>query len=306
MTVIMVLVFEIFVFLLPTVSFYEHAKTNMAAVLPAVLGTLTNKERQQQSLPELTVSAALTHAAELKAQDMADKGYFAHTSPEGRTPWYWLKAAGYDYQYAGENLAINFSDSKDVTTAWMNSAGHRANIVKGMYTEVGTGVATGMYEGRETIFVAQVYASPLPKTAPVPVVVPEIPKESVAVVTPVPTEVANQNVLGAETPLVAQVVPEVVETTPAATPTFTERASASPTHTTNTVLMIVAGVIALVVILTVVIKINTQHPDLITNGLAVVAVIGGIMIGNTFLSSKGIITSETEYSYIPDTLKNEW
>lgn len=100
----------------------------------------------------------------MKAQDMATKGYFAHTSPEGKkTPWYWLKQVGYQYQYAGENLAINFTDSKDVTNAWMNSPTHKANIVKDKYTEVGTGIATGLYEGRETVFVAQVYANPIVK-----------------------------------------------------------------------------------------------------------------------------------------------
>ena len=61
----------------------------------------------------------------MKAQDMATLGYFAHVSPDGKTPWYWIEKVGYDYQYAGENLAINFSDSKDVTNAWMASPLHK-------------------------------------------------------------------------------------------------------------------------------------------------------------------------------------
>lgn len=309
-TIIMVLVFEIFVFLLPTVSFYEHAKTNMAAVLPAVLGTLTNEQRHDQAVPELTVNPVLTRAAELKAQDMAERGYFAHTSPEGKTPWYWLKTVGYDYQYAGENLAINFNDSKDVTAAWMNSAGHRANIVKAVYTEVGTGVATGIYEGRETVFVAQVYASPLAAVVPVPLVEPQNTtptrdtSRAVVVATP---EALEQNVLGAESPVQAEVIPDVVlPGSSVDTPTITQRAQASPAHTTNTILMVVMGIVTAVVVLTILIKINTQHPDLITNGMAVVAVIGGIVIGNNFLSSNHLQTSQAEYVHTPEIVQSEW
>ena len=303
-TIVMVILFEVFVFLLPTLSFQQHAEKNLAAVLPTVLATLTNEERVHEKLPELNVNPALTRAAELKAQDMATKGYFAHTSPEGKTPWHWLKTAGYEYQYAGENLAINFSDSKDVTAAWMKSPGHRANIVKGMYTEVGTGVATGMYEGRETVFVAQVYASPLSAhfgNGPRPLAKKDTPQT---------TEVSNmvatvsepeQTVLGAEAPLAVSATDQ--EISPVTEATIVQQAQASPAHTTNTVLVVIAGIVFVVVLLTVVIKVNTQHPDLITNGLAVVAVIGGIMVGNTFLSSNNLQTSQTEYSFVPDVIE---
>jgi hypothetical protein len=131
-----------------------------AAVVPAVVAELTNTERASQNLPYLATNPHLNAAAQAKAEDMASKGYFAHTSPEGRTPWYWLDQAGYKYEYAGENLAVNFANSSEVVSGWMASPTHRANIVKGVYTEVGTGVATGFYQGKEAIFVAQVYANP--------------------------------------------------------------------------------------------------------------------------------------------------
>ena len=60
--------------------------------------------------------------------DMAEKSYFAHTSPEGLTPWYWITLAGYRFSLAGENLAIDFTESEDVENAWMNSPAHRASI----------------------------------------------------------------------------------------------------------------------------------------------------------------------------------
>jgi len=113
--VAILILLEVITFLLPTLSHLNTTGGMTAEVISAVLADLTNGERQTQNLPILTVSPLLNEAAEMKATDMATKGYFAHTSPEGKTPWYWLEQAGYNYQYAGENLAINFSDSKDVT-----------------------------------------------------------------------------------------------------------------------------------------------------------------------------------------------
>lgn len=176
-----------------------------ASVIPLVLSDLTNKERQEQNLGALTVNETLNKAAQLKAEDMATKEYFAHTSPEGKTPWYWLKQVGYEYQYAGENLAVDFSDSQDVARAWMNSPTHKANIIKQNYTEVGTGVAEGKFEGKKTVYVAQVYANPLVTSAnPIavtpPLIVPPTPVEAPIVVnTP-----SDQNV-----PVVQNTEPEV-------------------------------------------------------------------------------------------------
>lgn len=151
------------VFELASLAFPQAARVyreHVAAVLPGALAMLTNEERVRQQVPSLRPDTLLSAAALLKAQDMANRGYFAHVSPEGKEPWYWLDQVGYQYDYAGENLAMNFSDSEEVTAAWMNSPSHRANIVKSEYTEVGTGVATGTYDGRKALFVAQVYANP--------------------------------------------------------------------------------------------------------------------------------------------------
>ena len=80
-----------------------------SAILPNVLVQSTNASRADLGLPSLTVSPLLKRAAQMKANDMAKKGYFAHTSPEGITPWYWIQQAGYAYTAAGENLAVNFT-----------------------------------------------------------------------------------------------------------------------------------------------------------------------------------------------------
>jgi len=105
----------------------------------------TNQNRVTNGLPDLQVSSLLTAAAQDKANDEATKGYFAHTSPQGLR-MVLVPAVGYNFDYAGENLAVNFSDSEDVTTAWMNSPEHRANILSTDFTQIGIAAAQGVYE----------------------------------------------------------------------------------------------------------------------------------------------------------------
>lgn len=137
-----------------------RAAPSVAAVISATLVELTNADRTSQGLGTLTVSPILTQVAEAKADDMAEKGYFAHTSPEGLTPWHWFKEKGYAFTYAGENLAVDFSESSAVQRAWMNSPTHRANIVGTQFTEIGIAVRDGVYQGRPTTFVVQVFGTP--------------------------------------------------------------------------------------------------------------------------------------------------
>jgi hypothetical protein len=134
----------------------------LAAVYADTLVTLANKNRGESS--ELKVNALLVQAAQAKANDMASKGYFSHVTPEGKTPWEWIKEAGYSYVYAGENLAVNFTESEDVNNAWLNSPGHRANIVNTKFTEIGIATAEGMYNGRKATYVVQMFGTPLSKT----------------------------------------------------------------------------------------------------------------------------------------------
>lgn len=133
---------------------------NMASVLPGVVASLTNQERSDNKLGTLTENPVLAEAANLKAKDMAEKGYFSHTGPDGALPWKWLEQVGYTYEYAGENLAVNFVDSDEVVEAWMNSPTHKANILKQNFTEIGVGMAKGEYKGEETIFVVQFFGKP--------------------------------------------------------------------------------------------------------------------------------------------------
>lgn len=133
----------------------------VAAVISSVLIDLGNVDRAMEGLPALSYSPVLERAAKLKAEDMATRGYFAHTAPDGTEPWHWFEVVGYRYVAAGENLALNFADSGDVQRAWMESPAHRANILGSQYAEVGIGTAVGKYQGQDVIFIAQMFGTPI-------------------------------------------------------------------------------------------------------------------------------------------------
>ena len=133
---------------------------SISAIYASVLVNLVNRDRTALKIAELKINPVLQLAAQLKADDMATKGYFAHNSPDGKTPWYWFESAGYKYTVAGENLAVNFADSEQVHTAWMNSTGHRANLINSRFTEIGIATSTGSYKGRQAVFVVQMFGKP--------------------------------------------------------------------------------------------------------------------------------------------------
>jgi uncharacterized YkwD family protein len=108
--------------------------------------TLVNQERSKAGLKPLKLNATLTKSAQAKSQDMHDKHYFDHNSPTYGSPFDQMTKFGYKYSYAGENIAQGQKTPKEVMTAWMNSTGHRANILNSNYTEIGIGyVADGNY-----------------------------------------------------------------------------------------------------------------------------------------------------------------
>ena len=122
----------------------------------------TNAERLDEGLVALQINSLLNSSAQAKAQDMVNKNYWAHNSPNGDEPWVFFDAAGYIYQKAGENLAYGFTTSAETVQGWMNSPSHRANILDGKYTEVGFGFVNGANfngSGNQTVVVAH-YANP--------------------------------------------------------------------------------------------------------------------------------------------------
>lgn len=147
---------------------------------PAVLGSsidvsmqelldVTNQKRKEQNVAPLELNEPLSKAAAMKADYMFEKNFWAHNSPEGTTPWYFIKKVGYEYTYAGENLARGFTESADVMDAWMNSPTHKENILSPNYTDIGFAIKKGRLLGEDTTLIVEMFgntgSTPLEKTS---------------------------------------------------------------------------------------------------------------------------------------------
>ena len=120
----------------------------------------TNAARLKEGRESLNLNSNLTKAAYLKAQNMFDEQYWAHTSPSGTPPWKWFGDVDYNYANAGENLAKNFSTSAAVVSAWLGSPSHRDNVLKAEYQDIGFAVVDGELKGQNTLLVVALYGRP--------------------------------------------------------------------------------------------------------------------------------------------------
>jgi len=250
----------------------------LAAVLPGVLTALTNDDRAKNGVGTLIEEPLLTVAAQKKAADMAEKGYFAHVAPDGTTPWHWLDLVGYNYSYAGENLAVNFTESKDVEEAWMKSPTHRANIVKSEFTRIGIGTAQGVYEGKDVTFVVQFFATPASggKPASTPVSTKTTPTKTVPATELATSDKVSSNVLGSEinSSLPTAVNNPIVE--------GLVSAAASPNQTLLYILGGLIGLIALLLFLAIFMHVKVQYLGVIGGGLLLL----GLAIGSFYFSAE--------------------
>ncbi len=165
-----------------------------ADITKTALIDLANYERSRNNLPPLAENPALNQAAYMKALDMAQGGYFNHVSPSGVSPWHWFSKAGYNYRYAGENLAIGFLDSEEIQKAWTASPTHYANIVNDKYREIGIAVLKANFQGNPATIVVQMFGARSDRKDAAPTVVsnqkPVASEEN---------ETSARSVLGAQT-----------------------------------------------------------------------------------------------------------
>ncbi len=145
--------FIVLFFLLPFTALASPITKNLIL-------NLTNKERMEENLNTLQENYKLSQAAEKKAKDILEKQYFAHTNPDGKPFYAWIEDSGYNYLYAGENLAIDFSSAEGVMDGWLKSPTHRANILSDNYSEIGISVEEGTFENHPTIVVVQTFGKP--------------------------------------------------------------------------------------------------------------------------------------------------
>lgn len=122
----------------------------------------TNRMREQEGLPVLLENELLNKSAKKKLDDMFQRQYFEHETPTGEGPADFVEAANYEYITIGENLALgNFLNDKELVDGWMNSPGHRANILNSKYKEIGVAVGQGVYEGKKTWLAVQHFGKPI-------------------------------------------------------------------------------------------------------------------------------------------------
>jgi uncharacterized protein YkwD len=122
----------------------------------------TNTQRSLLNVAQLTYNAQLADAAQKKLNDLFARQYFEHVSPDGHGPSWIAEQSGYKYAIVGENLALgDFKDEAALIDAWMNSPGHRANILNASYTDIGIAVARGEFEGRKVWIAVQEFGKPL-------------------------------------------------------------------------------------------------------------------------------------------------
>ncbi len=267
-----VLVVEL-VFLVGTQIVLPRSKL-LGLVLPTVLVEETNQSRQADGENTLAVNNKLVAAAQQKANDMATRGYFAHVTPDGLAPWYWLDQAHYSYQAAGENLAVNFLDSRDVVNAWLNSPSHRANLLNGNFTEIGIATASGLFQGRPAIFVVQFFGRPSvaeaasvnresrPLTAATGLRAPTVASGSLAT-----TTAGTSSVKGAEVTTDQNI-------------SWLDRLLVQPGRLIGFIYFALAALVLIALVLNVFIKIRIQYPVLIINGLLLLVLILLLILAN--------------------------
>jgi uncharacterized protein YkwD len=134
----------------------DNSYTNNSEIL-----TYTNQERGKVSLSPLSPNQTLDQVASLRADDLFNNQYFDHASPDGKSVSDLISQVGYSYLLIGENLALgNFGNAKNIVSAWMDSPGHRANILNDRYKELGVAVKSGTFNGDDVIIAVQIFGLP--------------------------------------------------------------------------------------------------------------------------------------------------
>jgi uncharacterized protein YkwD len=206
-----------------------------ANISPAEVINLTNQERASNGLMPLKENSVLSSAALAKGQDMLAKGYWAHFAPDGTSPWSFFTSFGYKYQYAGENLARDFTNAGSAVAAWMNSPTHKENILNSHYREIGIGVVDGSLNGTETTIIVQFFGAPLGGVPSIPIAkAQDIPS-------PVPST-ASGSTLAQITPVISE---PISSPTPLVAPVILQT-KISPFKSTKNISVGVIGILLLV------------------------------------------------------------
>ena len=144
----------------PILSPKDYPDSNLSII--GILNETNRQRKENGALPPLSQNSKLNRIASLRIKDMFEKGYFEHKSPTGIGASDIASDVGYEFILIGENIALgNFKDDKSLVQAWMDSPGHRANILNNRYVEIGIGAEKGKYNGKEVWLAVQIFGRPL-------------------------------------------------------------------------------------------------------------------------------------------------
>ena len=286
-----IVLFAELLFLIPALNIFTKSDF-FAAIFSTVLVDSTNTERRKVNEPTLKINPLLEEAARLKAEDMAKERYFAHTSPEGITPWFWFKKVGYNYSRAGENLAVHFVDSQDIVNAWMKSPSHKANILNQNYTEIGIATAKGIYKGSEGIFVVQFFGRPASgiklttttATAAIPKIIPKTSPIVAIIQTPEFKTLPAETNVTQEPDLTPPLSSKVGLTKTQQYSSFTQKVLTNPKTLTKNLLSAFMVTVGLAMLLTIFVKRKFRYSGLILNGLVMSVIMTSLILLNQYIT----------------------
>ncbi len=181
-----------------------------ANISPDEVIRITNEQRVSVGLLPLEVNATLAQAAQAKAADMLNNNYWAHVSPDGTHPWSFFVNAGYNYRYAGENLARDFTNPTSAVDAWMASPTHKDNLLSANYREIGIAVIEGDLDGVDTTIIVQFFgtkytdtlpAVPIAEAIPAATEAPQVSPSPVPVAATFPSPSPISSLVAVETPI---------------------------------------------------------------------------------------------------------
>ncbi|MAF14167.1 MAG: hypothetical protein CMI53_04740 [Parcubacteria group bacterium] len=145
-----------------TVGFLFLAYPNpaqLSSIVASNIINLTNQSRLDSGLNKLSENSLLSSYALAKAEDMMNRNYFSHDTPEGKHPWQWINRGEYDYIYAGENMAMDFISAETVQAAYLKSPSHRQNILNSNYQDIGVAVLHGELNNKQTTLLVVFFAT---------------------------------------------------------------------------------------------------------------------------------------------------
>ncbi|MDX9893077.1 MAG: CAP domain-containing protein [Patescibacteria group bacterium] len=256
--------------------FAYPSQAELSAIISSNIISLINQSREEAGVEPLTENNLLANFASQKGADMINRDYFAHDTPEGKKPWQWINRGDYDYLYAGENLAMDFIDAETVHQAFMKSPSHRRNILNSKYQDVGIAVLQGDLNGRRTILLVEFFAAKKDQIAPL-IANRGLDQTIVDVQNNKPNDIKLGTTAGVSNELGAEVLSiSTVSTTNQ--PSSVGRMIDLIITFSNVFFIGFLIFLSLSLVLNIIIKIKIQHPAVIIQTLAVIALIAALAI----------------------------